>query len=77
MGKGDWGKSCFKKWIPPSMCLKVCKGTLKTPLSHAKDHRLGAVLTLHHLGQKCTKERSRELLEGCNEDYDKGEKGKI
>jgi len=67
VGKGDWGIPCIKvKWISPFQVLKSNKGTLKTPLSHEKDHRLGAVLTLHHLGKKLTKEQLRGLLEGCS-----------
>jgi len=58
----------------PYKCLPVFKGTFNTIPYHAKDHRLGGVLILHHLGAKMHTIMIKRALKGCNGILGKGEK---
>ena len=51
------------------------KGILNTLPYHVKDHRLGAVLILHHLGAKTCTKMIKRALKGCNGVSSKREKG--
>jgi len=53
------------------MCSKVYYTLYPT-----KDHRLGAVLILHHLRAKTHTIMIKRVLKGCNRVLGKGDKGK-
>jgi len=65
VGKGNQREPHYMvKSIFLCKCLDVFKGILNTLPYHAKDHKLGRVLILHHLEAKSVHNNDQEGFEG-------------